>query len=344
MKIMQQWKNLKGKQINILFTSVGRRVELIDQWKKSLKTCNIDGNIYGTDIDPTAPAMHTVDEGFLVSRTESDNFIHDIINICTNKSIDLIFPLIDPDIPVLSANKDRIKKTGSNLVIIEHSFVGVAQDKWLTYILFKDLGLITPKSWIPEDGINWQNMQYPLLVKPRSGSASVGVRIVHSAVELQQFLKTTVNPIIQEYIQGNEITCDVICTLKGEVVSVVLRQRIEVRSGEVSKGRTIFNKEVIDSCVKIANKIKAVGPITIQCIMKNDVPHFIEINPRYGGGAPLGFAAGVNSPEWYIKEYSSIPITYPPIGTYNHNLYMTRADKTIFLSRDDLEKFKSYNI
>ena len=48
-------------KVNVLFTSVGRRVELIKAWKKAYVDLDIDGEIIGTDIDPLAPASDFVD-------------------------------------------------------------------------------------------------------------------------------------------------------------------------------------------------------------------------------------------------------------------------------------------
>jgi len=333
-----------GQMINILFTSVGRRVELLQHWKEAINKLELKGKIYGTDIDQLAPAMQVVDEGFIVARTNMPDFISNIIDICKSQKIDLIFPLIDPDIPVLAKNKIEIEACGSKVILIDQEFVKSTQDKWHTFEFFRSLDLQTPLSWLPNDKIDLDSLNYPVFIKPRSGSASIGAQKAKSKQHLDSLIKNTENPVIQEYITGDEITCDVICDLKGEVLSVVQRQRIEVRSGEVSKGKTVFHQEVMASCIKIATSMKAIGPITVQCIMKEKTPYFIEINPRYGGGAPLGIAAGVNSPEWYIKEFLGIPFDASKPDEYKKNLYMTRADQTLYIEENDLRKFKSYNI
>lgn len=341
---MPLWRYLKVQMINILFTSIGRRIELVQLWKKALEINGVEGKIYGTDIDPLAPAMQVVDKGFIVSRTGSLDFISNITDICQSHKIDLIFPLIDPDIPVLARKKIELEACGSKLVLIDEKFVKKTQDKWCSFEFFKSLGLRTPLSWLPADKIDWDKISYPVFIKPRSGSASIGAQKVISKKHLESLTENTENPIVQEFIVGDEITCDVICNLKGAVLSVVQRQRIEVRSGEVSKGKTVFHQEVLDSCIKIAKSLNAIGPITVQCIMKGNTPFFIEINPRYGGGAPLGVAAGANSPEWYIKEFLGISFDAPKLDEYKKNLYMTRADQTLYLKEDDIKKFKSYNI
>ena len=43
--------------------------------------------------------------------------------------------------------------------------------------------------------------------------------------------------------------------------------------------------------------------MTLQCIVTSDHHiRFIEINPRFGGGAPLGIAAGADYPGWLMQE------------------------------------------
>ena len=102
------------------------------------------------------------------------------------------------------------------------------------------------------------------------------------------------------YLPGPEITNDVVCDLDGKVLSVVSRQRIRVRGGEVTVGKTVFDPAIAHACVRIAEMLPAVGPITVQCMMKRtpdgEAPAFTEINARLGGGVPLGISAGADSP------------------------------------------------
>ena len=337
-------EEFRGTSINILFTSVGRRVELVQQWNMVLKQNNISGNIIGTDIDPLAPALQYLDKRFIVPRTNSQNFISTIVELCKKYNINLIFPLIDPDIPVLAKNRRLFEEAGTKLVLIGDKFIQTTQDKWLTNQFFKSLGLHSPESWLPESINNFNELSFPIFIKPRSGSASKGAEKIESPVQFENILPKTKGPILQEFIEGTEITCDVICSLNGQVLSVIPRQRIEVRWGEVAKGKTINHPIIIQNCVKIARALKAIGPITVQCILKNNIPYYIEINPRYGGGAPLGIAAGAKSPEWLIKELLDIPFSTPPLGQFVENLYMTRADQSIFLTEKEIGRIKSSHI
>jgi carbamoyl-phosphate synthase large subunit len=269
---------------------------------------------------------------------DAPNYIATLAEICAREEIDLVFPLIDPDIPVLAHNRARLEAAGARLAVVSPEAVQRTADKWLTIQFFDSLGLPAPRSWLP-DQLEPHRAGYPLFIKPRAGSAAKGTFKVRNAQELAFFSDYVSDPILQEFLPGPEITNDVICDLEGEVLAVVSRQRMEVRWGEVTKGVTVYNPTIIEGCVRIARALPAVGPITVQCMVKEGTPHFTEINARYGGGAPLGIAAGVDSPRWLLARAAGVPVEIPPLGSYQAGLYLTRFDDSFFLSeaqRDDM--------
>jgi len=322
-------------KVNVLFTSVGRRVELIKAWKKAYVDLDIDGEIIGTDIDPLASASNFVDSFYIVPRSEHEDFIPTIQEICIENNINLLFPLNDNDLRPLSLGKKILEKNEIIVAISQIKSIETTVDKWSTYQFFKNVGIKTPKTWIPNDN---NKSDFPLLIKPRNGSAGKDVIKVNDQRELEFYIPRIKDPIVQELINGPEVTTDVICDFKGSIIGIVNRERLEVRWGEVAKGRTIYNKNIIKNCEKIIDNLDIVGPITVQCILKENNAYFIEINARYGGGAPLGFAAGVQSPHWYLSIVSGIELDLPSIGSYKQNLYLSRYDNSIFI---DERKIKS---
>jgi len=328
------------KVLNVLFTSAGRRVELLRLFRAAYEDLGLKGSIVAVDIDPLASALQVADRAYIVPRVSDPKYVPTLVRICEKEKINLVFPLIDPDIPVLAAHKDEIERTGARVVVVSHEAATVTQDKWLTYKFLLELGIPTPKSWIPSD-VNVEALPYPVFLKPRVGSAGKQTFKVDSPEELRFFLKRVHDPLIQEFLPGPEITNDVICDFEGEVLGVVSRKRIEVRSGEVSKGKTVYHPEIIEYCVKIAKGLKAIGPITIQCMLREGKPYFTEINARFGGGVPLGIRAGVKSPHWLLAIASRQSVDIPPLGTYQTELYLTRCDESFFLTEDDYAKIAS---
>jgi carbamoyl-phosphate synthase large subunit len=326
----------RGKDINLLFTSAGRRVELLRAFRRAYQSLGLGGNIIAVDIDPLAPALQVADRAYIVPRLDSPDFIPTLAEIIRREQVDLIFPLIDPDIPLLAAYRPVLEAIGARLAVVSQEAAAVAADKWLTAHFFQNLGLATPRSW-QAGKLDPAAAEFPLFIKPRRGSAAQHTFKVKDARELTFFSDYVCNPIIQEYLPGPEITNDVICDLKGEVLAVVSRRRIEVRWGEVAKGVTIYNAGITAACVKIAQALPAVGPITVQCLMQNGLPHFTEINARLGGGVPLGIVAGADGPRLLLAREAGLPVDIPPLGSYQLGLYLTRFDESFFLTEPDYE-------
>jgi len=327
--------------INILFTSVGRRVELIRFFRRAYKDLDLEGRIVATDVDPLAPALHVVDRPYLVPRINESDYVPTLVKICRKENIDLIFPLVDPEIPILAHHRKTIETTNAKVVVVSNEAAETAGDKWLTYQFFRRQKIATPRSWLPDD---LPCSEFPLFIKPRFGSAAKHTFRVNNVDELKFFLRFVPEPIVQEYLPGPEITIDVVCDFDGDTLAIVQRQRIEVRWGEVAKGVTVYDERITDACLRIAAALPAKGPITAQCIMKDDIPCFTEINPRFGGGIPLGIKAGVNAPLLLLAKAASQSIDIPSLGSYKTGLYLTRFDDSFFLDEVDREKMESHRL
>lgn len=323
-----------GNAVSVLFTSVGRRVELVRSFRRAYESLGLAGHVVGLDIDPLAPALQVVDRPYLVPRLRSRDFVPTLVEICEREAVGLVLPLIDPDIGVLACHREQIEATGARVGTVAVPAVEITDDKWLTTQFFRSLGLATPATWLPQT-LDPATAHYPLFLKPRRGSAAKDTHRVDCARELAFFLDYVPDPLIQELLPGPEITSDVVCDADGTLLGIVSRRRIEVRTGEVAKGVTVRDPRILEACARIARALPATGPITVQCMMRDDVPHFTEINARLGGGIPLGIAAGVDAPRLLLARMAGLPLAIPPLGEYRTGLYMTRFDDSFLLTESD---------
>jgi len=316
---------------NVLLTSVGRRVELTRLFRRSYDLLGIDGQLVATDMDALAPALQTVDRPYKVPGVSDPEYIDVIEEICAREQIDLLLPLNDLDIPVLANAKPKFEALGVRTAVVDPEAAVICHDKWEAFKFFERLGLRTPRSWLPEN-VDATELNYPVFLKPRHGSAAKNTHKIEVAEQLIAFLPFVPQPIIQEFLPGNEVTTDVICDWEGTVMANVSRRRIAVREGEVIKGVTVWNSTIQRACRQIAEALPAVGPITVQCIFKEEQPYFIEINGRLGGGLPLTVAAGVDVPAILLSLAAGLPVQ-PLVGDgYEVGMYMTRCDESFFLS------------
>ena len=104
--------------MNVLFSSVGRRVELIRGFHNAYKQLGIKGNIIAIDSDPLAPALQIANSFFVVPRLTSPKYLKTLAYICRHENVGLIFPLIDPDIPILAANRNTLEATGARVMVV----------------------------------------------------------------------------------------------------------------------------------------------------------------------------------------------------------------------------------
>lgn len=315
--------------INLLFTSAGRRVELIQEFKKVLKNSKIHGIIVCTDMNELAPALYFADKKYIVPSLKDDNYIDVLIDICKKEDITLIIPTIDTELDLLVKNKEKFKRIGTEVLISNERVIKISQNKYETYNFFKSLGLKTPESYIDK---NTKIDKFPCFIKPISGSSSINAFKAKNEYELEFFKYYIGDFIIQELIEGTEYTIDVFCDFEGNPIYITPRIRLSTRSGEVNKTIIKYDNKLIEQIKLILEDLKPMGPLTIQAI-KNKIDeeyYFIEINARFGGGAPLSMKAGANSAQALIDLIKGEKVNYIEKAA-NEGIVYLRYDQSIEL-------------
>ena len=284
--------------MKILFTSVGRRVELIQAFKIAANRLNIDLTIIGADISNSAPALMFCDKTVIVPRINSENYIPFLQEYCTVNAVDALIPTIDTDLLLLSKNKENFGMT--RVVVSDPDKVAICRDKRLTGDFFGSVGLKYP---IAIDNILNYDQGFPAFIKPKDGSSSINAYKVDSFEELKSFAEMVPDYIIQPYIKGEEYTVDIFCDFNGEPIFITPRKRLAVRAGEVLKTRICQDEIIINEIIALVRGFKPCGAITVQLIKDESTGenYYIEINPRYGGGAPLSIKAGADSAEMMLR-------------------------------------------
>ena len=320
------------QEVNILFTSSGRRVELIKSFKEALHNLNLKGKVVVADCNNYISTAVIADIYEPVPRVDDPNYINRLQEICQQYDIKLLIPLIDTELHTISLHRHSFTKLGVKVLISSPETNEICLDKRKTAAFFQQIGLDTPKIINPDTILSDSKAQYPFLIKPADGSCSVGVTKVNNEAELKFFKDYISNPIVQEYIIGKEYTLDILVDFQGQVRCVVPRLRIATRAGEISKGKTVKNYDIINAGKKVVSALpEACGCITVQCFQLNDGRIvFIEINPRFGGGVPLSIKAGADYPSWIIKMLLKQDFQVA-IDQWQEGVIMLRYDDSVFL-------------
>jgi carbamoyl-phosphate synthase large subunit len=318
---------------NVLISSAGRRVALIDIFRRTLEKMGLDGRVYAADASRLSSAFHSADRGFLVPPCASPEFVPAMAELCRETDVRLVVPTIDPELPVYAAARDRFRDAGTVVAISSPEVVAIGADKEQTHAWLLRERFPTVDQGGPLDvDAHPDRWAFPLVVKPRWGSASIGVAVVRDRTELEVATRDETF-VVEPFAPGDEYTIDLFLTAEGRCVGAVPRRRIEVRAGEVSKGVTTRSEplEELARCVGEALP-GAFGPITIQVFMDGSTGEMnvIEINPRFGGGFPLAWQAGADFPRRLIEEVLGLdPRT--AVNDWKDDLVMLRYDEGVFV-------------
>lgn len=311
--------------MNILFTCVGRRVELIEAFRNAARQISVDLKIYGTDTSLTAPAIFFCDKGFQVCRIDSPNYISSLKTICEENKIDALIPTIDTDLLILAQNKYSFGDT--KIIISSPEMISICRDKMLTADFFVKCGLDTP---IPIDNYLNYNGGYPAFIKPKNGSSSINAFKVENFEELETYAKSIPDYIVSPFVEGKEYTVDILCDFDGAPIYITPRIRLAVRSGEVLKTQIYQDPKIISEMKQLISVFKPCGQITVQMIRDSNtgIDYYIEINPRFGGGAPLSIKAGADSAKAILQLLAGEKLSYME-NAAEHGAIFSRFDQSI---------------
>ncbi|MCR5356952.1 MAG: ATP-grasp domain-containing protein [Lachnospiraceae bacterium] len=324
--------------INVLILSAGRRVELVGCFKKAAKELNISGSVVAVDCSETAPALYFADKHRLVPRIDSGRYVEAVIDVCNEENISLIVPTIDTELILLAENKDRIEnETNARLLVSDISVINICRNKLNTQRYMEEHGFKVPKLYT-EDELNDPDLNFPLFVKPVDGSSSIDAYKVNDRKELDAVLTLVKKPMVQDYMEGEEYTIDVFLDFDSNLITMVPRLRIAVRSGEIAKGRIVKDKEILEDVTRLMNELKPVGHITVQCRKTHRGIEYIEVNPRFGGGAPMSIMAGADSCSNLYRLLRGEVLTYNE--NYRDNVTFLRFDSSIMLNEDMVPEYE----
>ena len=322
--------------MNILFTCAGRRTYLLKYFKEQLGS---EGKIIGADMQLTAPALSAADERVLVPAVYDEHYVDALLEICETHFVDVLISLNDLELPILADKKSLFKEIGTMVLVSSPEVIDICFDKLKTSVFIESLGLRTPKTYANLDdakkALQTGELQFPLVIKPRWGSASIGIEFVDNLEDLQiiyELIKRKIRRgilgevsqydenfiLVQQKITGKEYGLDIINDLNGKNVMVSVKQKLAMRAGETDKATTIDNADLRYIGEKIGTNLGHIGNLDCDILEMDGQYYVLELNPRFGGGFPFSYQAGVNLPKAIIKWMKQEPFDnkelYPTYG------------------------------
>ena len=290
--------------MNILLLSSGTRNKIVQYFKAALAG---KGKVVCTDMSNLAPSIYEADKFYTVPRMTAPGYIDVIIDICKKEKIDGVFSLIDPELSLLAANKERFEEVGTTVIGSSYELCERALDKFEMYKWLIENGYKCAKSYMDKDeffaDIEAGIAKYPVFVKPARGSASIAISKVYDKETIELLFEHGEGLMIQEFLDGQEIGADVyIDMVSGEVVSIFTKKKIVMRAGETDKAVSFKDEKLMELINQFVSLSGYRGQIDIDIFDVNGEYFISEVNPRFGGGYPHAYESGADHMKLIINN------------------------------------------
>ena len=291
-----------------------------------------DVEVFAGDMDGWASGLYLVpaERRRILQPGLSPDFVDGIRQLCVDDSIDVVISTVDVELPPLAARRHDLG--GAVLAAPSVATLDVTLDKWELAQRCAPLLRVPVTRLLNSDGIALRWI-FPVIVKPRRGAGSRGVRLISDRATL-----TAMEPdealIIQEHLPGDEFSVDVLADNDGKVVAAVPRTRTRVDSGVSIAGRTVHDEGLESTAAAVARAIGLRGVANVQLRRDSEgVPALLEVNPRFPGALPLTIAAGVDMPSLVLDLALGREI---PSELDFLDLANVRYLEDVFVSPDDI--------
>lgn len=333
--------------MNILFTCAGRRNYLINYCKQAL---NGQGIVLATDMSNLAPAMSDADISLLVPSIYSEDYIPNLLSIVKEYDINAIISLNDLELPILAHHKQAFADLGAKVIVSDSSVIDICFDKIKTRDFLASIGLNTPQTFTNYNqallAIKEGQLTFPLVLKPRWGSASIGIEFPESLEEFELAykllmikLKNTIlfeaskneldaAILIQQKLNGPEYGMDIVNDLDQEYFTTVVRKKLSMRAGETDKAVSVIDQRFSDIGEKISTHLKHIGNLDCDVFEEGGELYVLELNPRFGGGYPFSHEAGMNTIQAYLAWLAGEKLE-SSFNQYKADLVFSKCDRLI---------------
>lgn len=313
--------------MNVLLTCAGRRGYLVEYFRAALDG---RGLILAADMSAEAPALAIADRWFQVPSADHHAYLDVLVELCRANGVRLVVSLNDLELPVLSGARERFLEVGAVVAVPDPDIVQTCFDKWQTHHFLTRNGIGNPRTYLTindaTEALRSGRLGFPVVVKPRWGSASIGIEFAMDEQELRSVYdvlrrrmadsilrKVSLSDpdhsiLIQECLAGTEYGLDVINDFSGRTAAVFVKEKLAMRAGETDRAVTRLRPELEAVGHMIGTKLGHIGNLDVDVFEKSGRISVLELNPRFGGGYPFSQMAGANVPAALLAWLEDRPV------------------------------------
>lgn len=231
---------------------------------------------------------------------------------------DYVFPMLEPATEVLLANREAYDKHTTIMCAPFESFIQ-ACDKQKTMTACMKNGIPCPVTKTDDESLDEfvRKVGFPIVIKPRKGSGSMGLHILKNREELDKILKTTKleNNVLQEFVPqtGRQYLAYLIYDRQHHCRAQIIAEKVRwypLDGGTASFMQSVDRPDITKSSVALLNSINWVGVAHIDLIEdpRNGIVKVMEINGRMPASIKIFAPAKVPFVRQLLDCYSGRPV------------------------------------
>ena len=277
----------------------------------AMKSLRADESVelIAADMDPWASGLYLVPAGArtLIPAGDAPDFTSVLLARCLALGVNVVLPTVDSELRPLARAREAFTDAGIGLLLAPAAALDVILDK-LALVQRCASVVCTPRTELFGPAVDPASWEYPVIVKPRTGSGSRGIVTVGSAAQLAA-LDRSPTLIVQDFLPGEEYSVDVLADATGHVIASVPRLRARVDSGVSVGGRSLHDPLVEWFGRAVAEATGVTYVANVQCKRDADGrPSLLEVNPRMPGTLGLTIASGVDMPRLALAALLGRPV------------------------------------
>jgi len=286
------------------------------------------------------------------SDKDRDKTLRSIRQELIDNKYDLVIPLTDFVAIILAQNKQELSQY-TTIAVNDWDVFQYASDKLKTMKVCMDNSIPCPRTYIADEipsNLSDLRLDFPVVIKPRTGSAAVGFRVVDNMNELKGVIKATqakFGPsLVQEYIPQTDLQykTQIFIDRNGMMKSAVVFAKVRwypLAGGSSTLNVTVKRPDIVESCQKLLKMIGWRGYADVDLIQdpRDDVAKIMEINPRITGSVKICYKAGVNFSEQILQDFLGEPVT--ECFDYLENIYLRYLHTDLLWFLNSRERFKA---
>ncbi|MDP4538010.1 ATP-grasp domain-containing protein [Qipengyuania sp. DY56-A-20] len=275
---------------------------------RALQRSGLNPYLISVDPSPLSAGLYWTDEYHLVPKADAPEYLDRFSEVLHRCKPDLVLVGTDVELLPLAENRARLEQEcGTTILVSDPEVVHIADDKYKTFLFFRDAGFDAPESAIPENSDDLeeliQSVGFPLIVKPRVGARSFGVSTVLDRLSLDKALKGRAGLVVQKAIGSSEdeYTSSVVAFGGKALASIVMRR--DLRDGNTYRAFSGEYPNLNRAIRTWGEALGPFGPANFQFRIDADgKPKVFEINARFSGATPLRAMVGFNEVEMCVRH------------------------------------------